>query len=121
MHVDSFSDEQLCSLLLATGLARLHWPLQQFQIVRNLKGWDIFWVEQSLNCYFIAMSVNNKRHHWIGVGVESKKKKAVLLVNARKKVDTPLSPGTQSISLFFSRLHPGSPSLTRHCYKKAAQ
>jgi hypothetical protein len=41
------------------------------------------------------MSVNNKRHHWIGVGVILKKKKAVL-DNARK-VDTPPNPGTQSI------------------------
>jgi hypothetical protein len=62
------------------------------------------------------MPVNNKRHHWISVGMESKKKKAVL--DNVRKVDTPLNPGTQYM---FSRLHPGSPSLSKHCYKKAAQ
>jgi hypothetical protein len=89
--------QQLRSLLLATGLARLHGLLQKFQILRNHFGWDSFCFDQSLEqgYYFDAMFVNNKRHYWIGIGLESKKKKAVL-DDARKVVDTALNPGTQS-------------------------
>jgi hypothetical protein len=85
--------QQLCSLLLATGLARLHG--QKFQILRNHFGWDNFCVEQTLeDYYFDTMVVNKKRHYWIGIGVEPKKKKAVL--DDVRKVDTALNPGTQS-------------------------
>jgi hypothetical protein len=74
--------QQLCSLLLATGLARLH-------------GWDNFCAKQSLEGhYFDAMVVNDKRHYWIGIGLKPKKKKAVL--DGARKVDTALNPGTQS-------------------------
>jgi hypothetical protein len=42
------------------------------------------------------MVVNsNKRHYWIGIGLEPKKKKKAVLDGARK-VDTALNPGTQS-------------------------
>ncbi len=58
--------QQLRSLLLATGLAHLHGRLQHFQTQRNHSGWDTFCVEQSLDSYFDAMAVNNKRHYWIG-------------------------------------------------------
>jgi hypothetical protein len=86
--------QQLRSLLLATGLARLHG--QKFRILRNNFGWDNFCVEQSLEGhYFDAMVVNNKRHYWIGIGLEPKKKKKAVLDGARK-VDTALNPGTQS-------------------------
>jgi hypothetical protein len=40
------------------------------------------------------MVVNNKRHYWIGVGLEPKKKKSVL--DDARKVDIALNPGTQS-------------------------
>jgi hypothetical protein len=54
--------QQLRSLLLATGLARLHG--QKFRILRNHFGWDNVCVEQSLEGhYFEAMAVNNKRHY----------------------------------------------------------
>jgi hypothetical protein len=88
--------QQLRSLLLATGLARLHG--QKFQILRNHFGWDNFCAEQSLEKghYFDAMVVNNKRHYWIGVGLEPKKKKSVL--DDARKVDIALNPGTQSTS-----------------------
>jgi shikimate kinase len=55
--------QQLCSLLLATGLARLHERLQKIQTLRNHSGWDTFCVKQSLEgYYFDAMVVNNNRH-----------------------------------------------------------
>jgi hypothetical protein len=86
--------QHLRSLLLATGLTRLHG--QKFQIVRNYFGWDNFCVEQSLEegHYFDTMVVNNKRHYWIGVGLEPKEKKSVLA--DVRKVDIALNPGTQS-------------------------
>jgi hypothetical protein len=86
--------QQLCSLLLATGLAPLHG--QKFQILRNHFGWDNLCVKQTLeDYYFDAMVVNNKRHYWIGIGLEPKKKKKAVLHEARK-VYTALNPGTQS-------------------------
>jgi hypothetical protein len=86
---------QLRSLLLATGLARLHG--QKFRILRNHFGWDIFCVEQSLEgYYFDAMVVNNKRHYWIGTGLERKKKKKKAVLDGARKVDTALNPETQS-------------------------
>jgi hypothetical protein len=54
--------QQLCFLLLAAGLARLH----QFQTHSKRVGWDTFCVEQSLEGYFDIMAVNNNRHSWIG-------------------------------------------------------
>jgi hypothetical protein len=87
--------QQLRSLLLATGLARLHG--QKFRILRNHFGWDNFCVEQSLEGhYFDAMVVNNKRHYWIGIGLEPKKKKKKAVLDGARKVDTALNPGTQS-------------------------
>ena len=88
--------QQLRSLLLATGLARLHGRLQHFRTQRNhSSGWDSFRVEQSLGGYFDTMVVNKDRHYWIGLGSESKKKKKAVLDGARK-VDPAFNPGTQS-------------------------
>jgi hypothetical protein len=42
------------------------------------------------------MVVNNKRHYWIGVGLEPKKKESVL--DDARRVDIALNPGTQSTS-----------------------
>jgi hypothetical protein len=45
------------------------------------------------------MVVNNKRHYWIGIGLEPKKKKTKkkAVLDGARKVDTALNPGTQSM------------------------
>jgi hypothetical protein len=55
----------------------------------------IFASSKVLKAYFDAMVVNNKRHYWIGIGLEPKKKKKAVLDGARK-VDRVLNPETQS-------------------------
>ena len=67
--------EELRSLLLASGLASLHG--KQFRINRSESqssySWQQFLVEQCLDGYFDSMTVNKKRHIWIGLGSIKKK------------------------------------------------
>ena len=66
---------ELRSLLLASGLAHLHGT--QFRMNRSefqsSYSWQQFLVEQSLDGYFDSMTVNKKRHLWIGLGSFKKK------------------------------------------------
>jgi hypothetical protein len=66
---------ELRSLLLASGLAHLHG--KQFRMNRSefqsSYSWQQFLVEQSLDGYFDSMTVNKKRHLWIGLGTNKKK------------------------------------------------
>jgi hypothetical protein len=86
--------KELCTLLLASGLAHLH--RRQFQINRSQghssHSWQHFLVEQSLEGYFDSMAVNKKRHFWIiGLGL------------MKKKLAGSFNPATQS--LFFKTNH----------------
>jgi hypothetical protein len=78
---------ELRSLLLASGLAHLHGT--QFRMNRSefqsSYSWQQFLVEQSLDGYFDSMTVNKKRHLWIGLGSFKNKKPA-----------GPFNPATQA-------------------------
>ena len=111
--------QQLRSLLLATGLARLHGRLQHFRTQRNhSSGWDSFRVEQSLGGYFDTMVVNKDRHYWIGLGLESKKKKKKKAVlGGARKVDPAFNPGTQST---FFKTRPRLPKSNQALLRKSS-
>jgi hypothetical protein len=99
---------EVCFLLLATWLAHLHG--KQFRILRSqghsLYSWQQFLVEQSLEGYFDSMTVNKKRHFWIGLG------------SMKKELAGSFNPATQSS---FSKLCPAYPSQTMQRYKKTDQ
>jgi hypothetical protein len=98
--------KELRSLLLATGLAHFHG--KQFRILRSQGhssySWQQFLVEQSLEGYFDSMTVNKKRHFWIGLG------------SMKKKVVGPFNPATQST---FFKTPPRLPKLSHATLQKS--
>jgi hypothetical protein len=98
--------KELRSLLLATGLAQ--WHGKQFRILRSqghsTYSWQQFLVEQSLPVYFDSMTVNKKRHFWIGLG------------SLKKKLAGPFNPATQST---FFKTPPRLPKLNHATLQKS--
>jgi hypothetical protein len=86
---------QLCSLLLASGLASYHG--KQFWLHRsgcNLSySFQHFIAKQSHEGHVDCYSFNNKKHMWVGLGLMKKK---VVLVNLRQQEQLPLTPETRS-------------------------
>jgi hypothetical protein len=87
--------KQLCSLLLASGLASYH--RKQFRLQRSegcnlLYSLQQFIVGQSHEGYFDRHNINNKKHMWARSGLTKKK---VVLLNSRQE-QLPFTPETQS-------------------------